>query len=636
MKKITTIALMLFTAFSYAQVGVNTNTPDASSALEIESTTGGILIPRLTQTQRDAITEPATGLMIYQTNQTSGFYFFDGTVWTKINGVAGPQGEAGSQGVQGIQGDIGLTGATGPSGANGANGADGSAGAQGAQGEAGSQGIQGLQGDIGLTGATGPSGSNGADGSAGAQGPQGEAGSQGIQGTQGDIGLTGATGPSGANGANGATGPQGPAGADGNDGATGEIGTEGNGVSSTVQNDDGTITFNYTDGTSFNTENLMGSTGNGASKVLQSIDTSKPTNYIVTQNQNSSTNPYTTQISTNGYSGFYKLIYRFSSGNSSGSSGTGHFSIKDPNGNVLHNSNGSYNGGGQPEKYLAIEIDSSWDYIQLEGYCEPCNGQFIVSPVDVQLVLFNDVVGQTGPAGTQGATGMAGPTGPQGAPGNDGATGATGPAGASGINGTTGSSGANGANGSNGIDGAQGDIGLTGATGPSGANGTNGSNGIDGQDGTQGINGSTSYELWQDAGNIGTEAEFLASLVGPEGPLVSGTNGQTLYNNGTEWVATSNLLNSGASVGIGLTATIDASAVLQVESTTQGVLFPKMTLVERDLISSPQIGLLVFQTDTTPGFYFYDGSSWVALNAANGSSSGGSNPKTLIYTSQGF
>ena len=73
MKKITLIALMLFTALGYAQVGINTNNPDASSALEIESTTGGILIPRLTQTQRDEITAPATGLMIYQTNQTSGF-----------------------------------------------------------------------------------------------------------------------------------------------------------------------------------------------------------------------------------------------------------------------------------------------------------------------------------------------------------------------------------------------------------------------------------------------------------------------------------------------------------------------------------------------------------------------------------
>ena len=65
---------MLFTALSYAQVGINTNTPDASSALEIESTTGGILIPRMTETQRDAIALPASGLMIYQTDEISGFY----------------------------------------------------------------------------------------------------------------------------------------------------------------------------------------------------------------------------------------------------------------------------------------------------------------------------------------------------------------------------------------------------------------------------------------------------------------------------------------------------------------------------------------------------------------------------------
>ena len=170
---------MLFTALGYAQVGINTNTPDASSALEIESTTGGILIPRLTQTQRDAITEPATGLMIYQTNQTTGFYFYDGTAWTKIDGVAGPQGEAGSQGIQGIQGDIGLTGAPGPTGANGA---DGSAGVQGPQGEAGSQGIQGLQGDIGVAG---PQGDAGATGPAGADGADGNDGANGNDGTNG-------------------------------------------------------------------------------------------------------------------------------------------------------------------------------------------------------------------------------------------------------------------------------------------------------------------------------------------------------------------------------------------------------------------------------------------------------------------
>ena len=61
MKKITLLNFILFSAISYAQVGINTSTPDASSALEIESTTGGILIPRMTEDRQYSFT---TGLMI--------------------------------------------------------------------------------------------------------------------------------------------------------------------------------------------------------------------------------------------------------------------------------------------------------------------------------------------------------------------------------------------------------------------------------------------------------------------------------------------------------------------------------------------------------------------------------------------
>jgi hypothetical protein len=297
MKKINFLIVMLFTVLSYAQVGINTNTPDASSALDIESNTGGILIPRMTEAQRDAIALPASGLMIYQTDEVSGFYFYNGAGWTKIDGVAGPQGD---------------------------------------QGPAGPQGLAGSEGD---------------------QGPQG---------------IQGETGPAG---------PQGLAGADGEDGAQGPI-------------------------------------------------------------------------------------------------------------------------------------------------------------------------GNTGPAGPQG------PQGPHGLAGVDGAQGLAGPQGETGAQ-------------------------------------------------------------------------------GPEGPLVSGTNGQTLYNNDNEWVSTSNLFNDGSSVSIG-TDNIDPSAILQIESTTQGVLFPKMTSEQRDLIATPQAGLLIFQIDNSPGFYFYDGTAWVALDTSNGTSSGGSDSKTLIYTTNGF
>lgn len=67
-----------------AQVGIGTTTPDASSALEIASTDSGILVPRMTVTQRVAITSPAEGLLVYQTNDVSGFYFYNGSQWVRL------------------------------------------------------------------------------------------------------------------------------------------------------------------------------------------------------------------------------------------------------------------------------------------------------------------------------------------------------------------------------------------------------------------------------------------------------------------------------------------------------------------------------------------------------------------------
>ena len=194
MKKITLITLMLFTAFGYAQVGINTNTPDASSALEIESTTAGILIPRMTETQRDAIVSPASGLMIYQTNQEFGFYFYNGTLWTKIDGVAGPQGPAGPAGPAGADGADGVQGPAGPAGADGVDGVQGPVGPAGADGEDGAQGPQGLIGPDGVDGAQGPQGLIGPDGVDGAQGPVGPAGVDGVDGAQGPVGPAGVDG----------------------------------------------------------------------------------------------------------------------------------------------------------------------------------------------------------------------------------------------------------------------------------------------------------------------------------------------------------------------------------------------------------------------------------------------------------
>ncbi|PQB08886.1 hypothetical protein BST83_00525 [Polaribacter filamentus] len=94
LKSIIFILFIAVNLTAFAQVGINNNTPAASAALDVTSTEGGILIPRLTETQRDAITLPATGLMIFQTDQTAGFYFYDGTAWAQLGAPAAAVGAA--------------------------------------------------------------------------------------------------------------------------------------------------------------------------------------------------------------------------------------------------------------------------------------------------------------------------------------------------------------------------------------------------------------------------------------------------------------------------------------------------------------------------------------------------------------
>jgi phosphopantothenoylcysteine synthetase/decarboxylase len=56
---------LLMSAISFAQVGIGTTTPDPSSILDLSATDKGLLLPRITTVQRDAISAPAKGLMIY-------------------------------------------------------------------------------------------------------------------------------------------------------------------------------------------------------------------------------------------------------------------------------------------------------------------------------------------------------------------------------------------------------------------------------------------------------------------------------------------------------------------------------------------------------------------------------------------
>ena len=86
------IATILFSfqcsIIGYGQVGINSDgsQPDASAMLDIKSTTQGVLIPRMTTTQRTTISSAATGLMVYDTELKS-LMIYDGTNWITIRTV---------------------------------------------------------------------------------------------------------------------------------------------------------------------------------------------------------------------------------------------------------------------------------------------------------------------------------------------------------------------------------------------------------------------------------------------------------------------------------------------------------------------------------------------------------------------
>lgn len=69
-------------ASAQSGVGIGTTNPDASSALDVTSTTKGFLMPRMTTAQRTAITAPAAGLQVYDTTTNSQWYY-NGTAWVQ-------------------------------------------------------------------------------------------------------------------------------------------------------------------------------------------------------------------------------------------------------------------------------------------------------------------------------------------------------------------------------------------------------------------------------------------------------------------------------------------------------------------------------------------------------------------------
>ena len=94
MKKIfyLSVFLVLYTSYAGAQsLAINTDgsTANASALLDVKSTAKGMLIPRMSKTEKNAIAAPATGLLIFQNAPDSiGFYYYSGSTWLWLANTA--------------------------------------------------------------------------------------------------------------------------------------------------------------------------------------------------------------------------------------------------------------------------------------------------------------------------------------------------------------------------------------------------------------------------------------------------------------------------------------------------------------------------------------------------------------------
>ena len=78
------VFVLLFSTLSFSQIAVNIDgsLPDSSAMLDVQATGMGFLAPRMTEAERPAL--PATGLIIYQTDNDAGYYYYDSITWHKI------------------------------------------------------------------------------------------------------------------------------------------------------------------------------------------------------------------------------------------------------------------------------------------------------------------------------------------------------------------------------------------------------------------------------------------------------------------------------------------------------------------------------------------------------------------------
>jgi hypothetical protein len=258
----------------------------------------------------------------------------------------------------------------------------------------------------------------------------------------------------------------------------------------------------------------------------------------------------------------------------------------------------------------------------------------------------NGVDGATGPQGSQGFTGAIGPQGPQGITGATGAAGTNGVDGATGSQGPQGITGATGAAGTNGVDGATGSQGPQGITGVTGATGSNASISIGSIVGTSTVNAATISSgvlslAPADETNGGIVTSVAQTFAGAKtftaAPVLSAaTASKALFTDANKNIVSNTITGTGdvvmsssptltgtitaasqtisGTLGVGI-VTPAASAKLDVSSTTQGFLPPRMNYYQRTQIASPVAGLTIWCSNcgVSGEMQVFNGGSWTNI-----------------------
>ncbi|WP_118951586.1 exosporium glycoprotein BclB-related protein [Taibaiella helva] len=101
-------------------------------------------------------------------------------------------------------------------------------------------------------------------------------------------------------------------------------------------------------------------------------------------------------------------------------------------------------------------------------------------------------------------------------------------------------------------------------------------------------------------------------------------------SNDNRWNLSTADITSNNTGNVGIGGTPNTNAKLDIAATNKGILIPRITLANRP--AAPVDGLLIYQTDNTPGFYYYNGGSWQRVANSNDVVSGG----TIIPFSSGL